>query len=158
MFLLAAILTFACLCASAAFRSVVVERHDGTKLLVNIGDGLNAEVADGMLVLSGDKGRVAVPSDEIWRWSFSQADGDDSVWSGISDAVATGVVITRQGGAIVIRNLAEGERVSVAAVSGSVVLSAQAVNGEFAIPAETFPAGIYVVTYGSHAVKILLGR
>jgi hypothetical protein len=144
--------------ASAAYRSVAVERRDGTKLLVNIGEGMTAGVDGGMLVFSCDKGRVSLPCDEVWRWTFSAEAGDDAVWSGISGAAVTDVVLTREGGNLVLRNLAKGERVAVTAADGAVVLSGVAADGVFTVPAETLPAGVYIVSYGSHAVKILLGR
>lgn len=144
--------------ASAAYRSVAVERRDGTKLLVNIGEGMTAGVDGGMLVFSCDKGRVSLPCDEVWRWTFSAEAGDDAVWSGVSDVAAADVVLTREGGDLVLRNLAKGERVAVTAADGAAVLSGVAADGVFTVPAETLPAGVYIVSYGSHAVKILLGR
>ncbi len=151
-------LLFAGLSASAAYRSVAVERRDGSKLFVNIGDGMTAGVDGGMLVFSCDKGRVSIPCDEVWHWTFSAEVGDDAVWSGVSDVADGGAVLVREGGNLVLRNLAKCERVAVTAADGAAVLSGVAADGVFTVPSETLSAGVYIVSYGSHAVKILLGR
>lgn len=156
--ILFAMLLFAGLSASAAYRSVAVERRDGSKLFVNIGDGMTAGVDGGMLVFSCDKGRVSIPCDEVWHWTFSAEVGDDAVWSGVSDVAAGGAVLVREGGNLVLRNLAKCERVAVTAADGAAVLSGVAADGVFTVPSETLSAGVYIVSYGSHAVKILLGR
>ncbi len=151
-------LLFAGLSASAAYRSVAVERRDGSKLFVSIGDGMTAGVDGGMLVFSCDKGRVSIPCDEVWHWTFSAEVGDDAVWSGVSDVADGGAVLVREGGNLVLRNLAKCERVAVTAADGAAVLSGVAADGVFTVPSETLSAGVYIVSYGSHAVKILLGR
>lgn len=110
--ILFAMLLFAGLSASAAYRSVAVERRDGSKLFVNIGDGMTAGVDGGMLVFSCDKGRVSIPCDEVWHWTFSAEVGDDAVWSGVSDVADGGAVLVREGGNLVLRNLAKCERVA----------------------------------------------
>jgi len=156
--ILFAMLLFAGLSASAAYRSVAVERRDGSKLFVNIGDGMTAGVDGGMLVFSCDKGRVSIPCDEVWHWTFSAEVGDDAVWSGVSDVADGGAVLVREGGNLVLRNLAKCERVAVTAADGAAVLSGVAADGVFTVPSETLSAGVYIVSYGSHAVKILLGR
>lgn len=156
--ILFAMLLFAGLSASAAYRSVAVERRDGSKLFVNIGDGMTAGLDGGMLVFSCDKGRVSIPCDEVWHWTFSAEVGDDAVWSGVSDVAAGSAVLVREGGNLVLRNLAKCERVAVTAADGAAVLSGVAADGVFTVPSETLSAGVYIVSYGSHAVKILLGR
>lgn len=143
----------------AAYRSVIVQRHDGTSLQIALQDDLRANIGEGNLVFSCDKGNIALPSSEVWKWAFSQnaAEGDTE-WSGIDETAAMPLIVN-EAGRLGLLNLAPAEAVTLVSQTGITLVAGKADNtGQFEIDTDGFAPGMYILTYGKHSVKILLNR
>ena len=152
-------LLFAGLSASAAYRSVVVHRHDGTCVKISIDEAVKANIADGPLVFSSSKGFVSLPVSEVWHWAFSSETVSDDVWSGVGSVAVDTVEIMCGSGSVDVLNLPPGGAVSLHALDGTMVAVATAdADGSCSIDSSSLTKGIYMLTYGNHSIKILLGR
>lgn len=143
----------------AAYRSVIVQRHDGTSLQIALQDDLRANIGEGNLVFSCDKGNVTLPSSEVWKWAFSQnaAEGDTE-WSGIDETAAMPLIVN-EAGRLGLLNLAPAEAVTLVSQAGITLVAGKADNaGQFEIDTDGIAPGMYILTYGKHSVKILLNR
>lgn len=143
----------------AAYRSVIVQRHDGTSLQIALQDDLRANIGEGNLIFSCDKGNIALPSSEVWKWAFSQnaAEGDTE-WSGIDETAAMPLIVN-EAGRLSLLNLAPAEAVTLVSQTGITLVVGKADNtGQFEIDTDGIAPGMYILTYGKHSVKILLNR
>lgn len=143
----------------AAYRSVIVQRHDGTSLQIALQDDLRANIGDGNVVFSCDKGTVTLPSSEVWKWNFSQnaAEGDIE-WSGIDETAAMPLLVN-EAGRLSLLNLAPGEAVTLVSLAGITIAAGNAGSaGNFEIDTDGTAPGFYILSYGKHSVKILLNR
>ncbi len=142
--------------AEAAYRSVVVQRRDGSSLKIGLQDNMTAKIADGSLVFSCAQGDITIPAEDVWHWSFSADTGDNVEWSGIKNAGVAEVVLVREPGRIVLRNIEAGKSVTIVSVDGRVVLADIAADSQvFVIDTNQLPAGVYILSYDSHSLKFV---
>lgn len=145
--------------ASAAYQSVVVHRRDGSALQIGLDRAVTAKISDGALVFTSSLGYVSLPADEVWHWAFSTAEAPGDVWSGIEDAAAGEAAIICSDGRLELRGLPEGTGTSLYALDGRLVAASDAAaDGTCLFDTASLPCGIYLLTYGNHSVKIMLGR
>lgn len=145
--------------AAAAYKSVVINRHDGTSLTVSIEDDLKAAIREGNLELNSSKGSISLPVSECNKWVFSTEEGDPDAWSAI-DGIATdtaNVQLIRTSDAITLRGVKGGERITLVSTDGRVVSSGTATEGaDFTISLDGTQRGVYIVAYGNHSLKIAI--
>ena len=144
---------------SAAYRSVVVHRHDGTSVAIGLDADLAASIADGALVFSSSKGLVSLSAEEVHYWSFSTENPDQNIWTGLETAAVRTVTVTCDGGNIALSNLNAGSRVALVAINGQTVAEAVAdASGVCTLTASDFRNGVYILHYDNHSIKLILGR
>ena len=79
--------------------------------------------------------------------------------TGHRDSAAGEAAIICSDGRLELRGLPEGTGTSLYALDGRLVAaSAAAADGTCLFDTASLPCGIYLLTYGNHSVKIMLGR
>lgn len=132
-------------------------RHDGTSLTVAIEDDLKTSLSNGNINMTCSKGVFSMPVAECDKWIFSNNNGDDDVWSGVESISASDVLLIHKTNRMVLRGVKEGEIIMVTAINGIVIASGQAVaNTDFVIDLTDVVAGVYIVSYGNHSVKVTI--
>ena len=157
--ILSAVLAIGAFSADAAYRSVVVKRHDGSSVRVGIESDIKATITDGSLVFACSKGEISFPMEEVDRWTFSSSPGSDNIWSAIEVNEADAIGFARESTRLLFRNLEEGARVTLTAIDGRTVVDTRCTDSSlFTVETAGLPGGIYIVSYSDHSLKIVLSR
>lgn len=144
-----------CICATAhaaSYRSVQVNRTDGTTIAISIESGAKVTIADGSHLWTSDKGSIEMPSADVRSWQLSTKEGNAS-WSGIADAATSPESVTVTAAEIVLGNLPERTTVTLHDINGR-TLHSSTPGGECTISLLTYPAGIYILTVNNRSIKI----
>ncbi len=143
---------------AAAYRSIVVQRVDGTEVTVNGEKGLT-------LVFTDDEMRFTTPTSQymafalsdVKGWRFSAQKGDTQ-WSGIDDAESdSSVKVDYSSNSIVLSGLPAGSIVALNALNGVLLYRAEA-SAELTVDLSGLPAGLYLLTYNDTTLKIAVGK
>ncbi len=144
--------------ASAAdYRSVVINKTDGSSVTVNMEYDMVTTVDAGNLMMSCPKGKISIPAEEVKGWTYSTKTGSDDVWAGIDITETNGVVMIQEFDRVVMDNLPEGSEVTLVSIDGLVISSA-VVEGHHEVALDGLQRGIYVLTYNNNSIKIAVAR
>lgn len=146
--------------ATTDYKSIVVNRTDGTLTRITIESGMTTSIAEGEFVLSCAKGEIYIPMEETRNWSFSTEPGDaDQLWAGIAgvDADGSSIELIWAGNSLTVTGLAADSRVSLVGMDGRVMKSAVA-TGEITLDLGGYQKGVYVLTVNKQSFKIALTR
>lgn len=141
------------LCSAAqAYKSVSVNLVDGSKVEVNLTDGLSATFDDENLLITGIDNDIAVLRSSIKSFAFSEDEysGVDCVKGDVSGPALIG-------GTMVFSDLPEGSFAAVYAANGALVSQA-AVSGSYTLDLSTLPAGTAIVNVNGVAYKIAIRK
>lgn len=125
------------------FRSVAIEMADGSSVGVNLSDNLiTTFVENEIRFKQGFKVVLSLERSKVKEFNFSESVSlaEPSVESGK--------------GILNFSNLAQGAAAQVADMSGRVVLTVPAEEGNCSVSLSGLPHGVYVVTAGSISLKI----
>lgn len=140
-------------------RSIILEKRDGTTVQVNINQGLTMTFADGNAIISGvnDKDEpvsVVTPFNEIRSYTFSSAKGPEL--SGVETIAKDNTTAPVLDG-MTLQGLAPGTRIAIVDTAGRTVATIVAeADGTAALPFDTLPRGIYIISTPSGALKLAL--
>lgn len=159
-FILSALALCASLAAEAAqgYRSIVVNRTDGTSMTVNLQSDIEASIAEGNLKLTSAKGNIILPVSDVRSWSFSSLPGGDEYWTAINGigADSENVAIYYADRLLSVSGLAAGVNLSIVAIDGRVCYSSLASGDLISVDLSAYPAGVYVVACGGRSFKIAI--
>lgn len=145
-----------CMSRAQSYRSIVVERHDGSEFVVQGEKGLSLAFTESELCfINGAGQRMTFPLSEVKGWHFSTKEGHND-WSGIDDLTATDVLtVSRNGDSVVIGNLPVDSRVFLATVAGKIVRTAMA-TGSHTIALDGLTPGLYLLVCNEITLKIVV--
>ena len=143
--------------ASAAYRSVVFLRHDGTSLTVSIEDDLKAVLNNGNIYVTCSKGEFSMPVVECNKWMFNNDQCSDDIWTAVDNIPSSKVHLVREANRLVLRGVKEGEEIKLTTINGMVIVSGQSIaDTDFVIELTDVVPGVYIVSYGKHSVKVTI--
>lgn len=146
--------------AATDYKSIVVNRTDGTLTRITIESNMTTSISDGEFVLSCAKGEIYIPMVETRNWSFSTERGDaDELWAGVEAVETDGnsIELIWIGNSLTVRGLAHDSRVTLVGMDGRVVKSVVA-SGEITLDLGGCQKGVYVLTVNNQSFKIALTR
>lgn len=153
----AALLALPELCHAKAYKSILVNRHDGSTLSIKGEQGMTLTIADNEVkFFTTGENTISLPLDEVKSITLSGNEGEHTL-AGIDDVAEGGVSVARVGNELLLENLPSGSNVSVVSLAGKTLYKAAA-EGTHSIDISSFTPGVYLVTFNKKTVKISIAR
>lgn len=142
---------------ATAYRSVVIEKTDGTLMRVAMENDMTAKVSEGEVIFSSGKGDIKFPISDLRHWSYSTEAGLDNLWTDIDEIDADSVGVERGYMMVSFKNLPAGSLVSLMALDGRTVGQWKA-EGYFEVSLTDLTPGVYVLTYNDKSIKVAVAK
>lgn len=142
--------------AAAAYRSVIVQRRDGSQVKIGVQAGMTAAMADGLLKFTSSKGEISLPVEEVGHWKFSTAAAPEDLWTGIDATVADDVAVDYSGDIITIAGLAAGSDVSLYSLDGRLTARGAYDGLRYTVSTAGLAPAVYILVFGNHQFKLKL--
>ncbi len=141
--------------AETAYRSVSINRHDGSSMLVRLENDIKASVEGGNLLFSCSKGEVKVAMKDVNHWTYSTNPGPD--WTtGIESVGSDTVIVEYSDSELSFHVLTPGTELLLAAIDGRIITQDKAATSDYVINISSLLQGVYVASYGNHSFKFVV--
>ncbi|MCH5329275.1 MAG: hypothetical protein J1E02_09660 [Coprobacter sp.] len=158
-FLAAGFLTFSSLASAAAYKSIIVNKKDGSKVCINIKDNLKITCDKETLYATGGTYDFQFPFAEISGWFHNpdlQEEVDPNPPVGISSAEAEAVGVAQMGDHILLTRLPENTVVTFCSVEGKMIYNNTTASDTHIVPLTQLRPGLYILTVNRQTTKILV--
>lgn len=132
---------------AAGYKTIVVSPYEGDPVKVKISETLSTTFDGGNILFTDGETNNTLALTDLKEVAFS-TEGTTGI-----DAPGVAEEVTIEAGRVVLGNLAAGSRVAVVALDGRTVLSATA-EGSYTVDLNDLGAGVYVISYNKHSLKI----
>lgn len=145
-----------CMSRAQSYRSVVVERPDGSEFVVQGEKGLSLAFTESEMCFINEAGqRMTFLLSEVKGWHFTTKDGHND-WSGIDDVTEPdALTICRSGDMVVVGNLPSDSSFMLATLAGKIVYEAN-VEGSHSVSLDGLAPGLYVLKCNNVTLKLAI--
>lgn len=138
--------------AQTATQRLVVWQKSGEKVYFDLNEEPETTFEDGLLIIKTANGSsVEFHLENIVRYTYEGAHTSIDLMP-----AERSVSISNEGDAVVLKNLRDGQTVSLYATNGTLLEQRKAIGGvTLTISVSNRPAGVYIVKAGSETIKLM---